>query len=138
MSDSPVLARHLIRDAEERCAGDAGLDPEHCHDLGAFGWLRGIRDRAVMLELRRKDGNILAVAYAFLDRVEFEPSSGITLHAGDTQVHISGRHLNGAPGSTFSLFEGLTRHRVPWIAEAGERGRLTIDSSACVVERIVW
>jgi hypothetical protein len=35
-------------------------------DLGAFGWLRGVRDRALMLELRRKDDSVMAFAYAWL------------------------------------------------------------------------
>jgi hypothetical protein len=138
MSDSPVLARHLGRANEERRAGDAGVESEQCDDLGAFGWLRGIRDRAIMLELRRKDGNILAVGYSWLERAEFDPSSGITLHVGDTKVHIAGRNLNGTPDTTFRLFEGLTRHRVPWIKEGGQADFLGTEHTTCLVESITW
>jgi hypothetical protein len=45
-------------------------------DLGAFGFLRGVRDRAVMLELRWKDGSVVAFAYAWLERAGFDPSEG--------------------------------------------------------------
>jgi hypothetical protein len=138
MSDSPVLARHLVRGADERRAGDAGIESEQCDDLGAFGWLRGIRDRATMLELRRKDGNILAVGYAWLERAEFDPSSGVTLHVGDTKVRIAGRNLNGTPDTTFRLFEGLTRHRVAWVKEAAQADFLGKEQTTCLVESIEW
>ena len=42
-------------------------DGEGAEDYGAFGWLRGIRDRALMLELRKKDGSIIAFGYAWLN-----------------------------------------------------------------------
>jgi len=138
MSDSSVLTRHLERATEQRRAGDAGVDSDECDDLGAFGWLRGIRDRATMLELRKKDGRILAIGYAWLERAEFDPSAGIALHAGDTRVHIAGRNLNGSAESTFRLFEGLTRHRVPWIKEASQADFLGTVSTACLVESITW
>jgi hypothetical protein len=137
MSDSQLLARHLARVGEEQRFDD-GVETQTCDDLGAFGWLRGIRDRAIMLELRKKDGNILAVGYAWLERVEFDPSSGITLHAGDTEVHIAGRNLNGSGASRFRLFEGLVRHRVPWVKEATQTDFLGTESEACLVESILW
>jgi hypothetical protein len=135
MSDSQVLARHLSRAGD--VPGDA-VDAEEAEELGAFGWLRGIRDRATMLELRKKDGSILAVGYSWLERAEYDASGGITLHAGDTQVQIAGRNLNGSAGSSFRLFEGITRHRVAWIKEAGQPDFLGTDATACLVESIVW
>ena len=50
----------------------------------AFGFLRGVRDRAIMLELRHRDGRISAVGYAWLSGAEFDPSAGITLSFGGT------------------------------------------------------
>ena len=38
-------------------SGDGGA----VDDFHSFGWLRGIRERASMLELRKKSGNVLAV-----------------------------------------------------------------------------
>lgn len=61
MTDS-VLQRFAVRSNDNLEQSEEELD-----DLGTFGWLRGTRDRAIMLELRKKDGNVLAVAYAWLD-----------------------------------------------------------------------
>jgi hypothetical protein len=44
-----------------------------------FGWLRGIRDTAIMFDIRHRDGHITAFNYNVLDRAEFDPSEGITL-----------------------------------------------------------
>ena len=49
-------------------------------DLGAFGWLRGIRDRALCLELRKKTGAIVAIPYMTIDKYEYDPTEGITIH----------------------------------------------------------
>lgn len=93
-------------------------DPQlETEDLGSFGWLRGMRERATMLELRKKDGNITAIGYAWIEKIEFDPSEGITIHALGQQVRIQGRNLNAEVRHGVNLFQGLTRHRVPWVAE---------------------
>ena len=54
MSDR-ILHRYLdIKNKSEPPAPADG--PETADDLGAFGFLRGIRDRAIMLELRHCNG----------------------------------------------------------------------------------
>jgi hypothetical protein len=113
-------------------------DNELWEDVGCFGWLRGVRDRAVMLELRKKNGNILAVGYAWLERMEFDPSTGIVLHLAGHHIAISGRNLNAQTVGTALLFEGLTRHRVPWVREARRDELVTSSELACVVESIEW
>lgn len=96
-------------------------DPQfETEDLGSFGWLRGMRERATMLELRKKDGNITAIAYAWIEKIEFDPSEGITIHALGQQVKIQGRNLNAEVRPGVSLFQGLTRHRVPWVGECSQ------------------
>lgn len=93
-------------------------DPQlETEDLGSFGWLRGMRERATMLELRKKDGNITAIGYAWIEKIEFDPSEGITIHALGQKVQIQGRYLNAEVRPGVSLFQGLTRHRVPWVGE---------------------
>ena len=67
-----------------------GLIDEPPEDLGAFGWLRGSRERAVMLELRRKDGSITVLGYAWLERADFDPSEGITLKFTGQTVRLAG------------------------------------------------
>jgi hypothetical protein len=116
-------------------------DSEVADNFGAFGWLRGAKERAVMLELRKKTGAILAVGYSWIEFIEYEPSDGITLWIPGRKVRLQGRNLN-APASAdrphVRLFEGLTRHRVPWVAvQEGLVGELAHDKKV-TIERIDW
>lgn len=133
MNDS-VLQRLTVK------ANDNGepLDAEQLDDLGAFGWLRGVRDRAVMLELRKKDGNVLAVGYAWLDKAEFDPSQGITLSLGGHKIVIRGRKLNEELRPNVRLFQGICRHRVPWIQEADEPAVMEAQNQGVLIEEIEW
>lgn len=118
--------------------GDLPDDADASDDLGSFGWLRGTRDRAVMLELRKKTGNALAVSYGWLERVEFDPSEGITLHLGGQKITIKGRNLNGEARPQVRLFNGVCRHRVSWIQEADQPTDVQADMNATVIETISW
>lgn len=111
---------------------------DEAEDFGCFGWLRGVRDRALMLELRRKDGHALAVGYAWMDRVEFEPDAGITLHLPGRRVRITGTRLNSEARPTVRLFDGIVRHRVPWIREMDRAECLQATGRQTVIERIEW
>jgi hypothetical protein len=133
VTDRTMLQRFTTRDAADDPSDLNGTD-----DLGCFGWLRGIRDRAVMLELRKKDGNILAVGYGWLERAEFDPSEGITLHGAGGKVRIKGRNLNVEVRQSIRLFEGITRHRVPWIQEASEPDSVEADPKSTVIDGIEW
>jgi len=131
MSDS-VLDRYT-----SKINGNATEQPDNdVADIpGAFGWLRGIRDRAIMLELRHKDGKVSAFGYAWLENAEFDPSNGITLHfAGKPPVRITGRNLNAESRPQQRLFNGIVRHRVPWIQEADEPTALEAPKDATVIE----
>ncbi|HEY4311657.1 MAG TPA: hypothetical protein VGN12_19580 [Pirellulales bacterium] len=139
MSDSGVLDKYIGRIAEggmRRTAGEPVDHEEYADDLGSFGWLRGVRERAMMLELRKKDGNILAVSYSWLERIEFDPSVGITLIVGGRQVRIMGRNLNGEVRPNVRLFEGIVRHRVPWVRQAVELALSKEHPAETVVESI--
>jgi hypothetical protein len=138
MSDSAVLARLGNRQSDERGEIESRLNTEAWDDLGSFGWLRGIRDRATMLELRKKSGNILAVSYGWLEKAEFDPSDGITLHITGQTIRIKGRDLNTDVRPTVRLFEGITRHRVPWIREASGVDVISAQQCTCVIESISW
>src|ERR1700734_1887503 len=103
----------------KRKDGGAGsADGEVADDLGAFGWLRGVQDRALMLEIRQKDGRIAAKGYSWLQSADFDPSEGVTLNFSGGRIRISGRNLNAAVRPNIRLFAGILRHRVPWIQEA--------------------
>ena len=95
---SRLGARAGEPDVAELDAGD---------DLGCFGWLRGGRDRAVSLVLRKKSGSSLALSYAFIERIEIDPLSGITIAAGRTTVRVQGRSLNREVRPMVRRFDGI-------------------------------
>jgi hypothetical protein len=121
-----------------RVAGDNADQPENdtADDLGVFGWLRGVRDRAIMLELRHKDGKVQAFGYAWMERAEFDPSEGITLHFGGKTVRITGCNLNTPVRPNVRLFNGILRHRVPWVQEADGTAQFEAAKDAIVIETI--
>lgn len=138
MSDSAVLQRYVTgRDSRMGMASEHA-EADACDDLGAFGWLRGIRDRAVMLELRRKDGSIVAIGYGWLERVAFDPSEGITLSAAGQKIRIKGRNLNTEVRPSVRLFEGIARHRVPWVREADRATAMESEARATIIDSIDW
>lgn len=138
MSDSAVLQRYVTgRDSRLGIAAEHA-EADACDDLGAFGWLRGIRDRAVMLELRRKDGSIVAIGYGWLERVAFDPSEGITLSAAGQKIRIKGRNLNAETRPAVRLFEGIVRHRVPWVREADRAATMEAEARATIIDSIEW
>ena len=107
---------------------------------GAFGYLRGIRDRADAIELRFRGGNSTWFSYNWLGAWQYDPSEGILLKfSGDLiyLVLIRGSNLDLPlnDGSINLTSGGLQRHRVVWIREmaeadirqVGEKGP-TIDS----------
>ena len=124
MTDS-ILSKYTNRPTTE--PEDPQLETE---DLGSFGWLRGMRERATMLELRKKDGNITAIGYAWIEKIEFDPSHGITIHALGKATKIEGQNLNTEVRPGVSLFQGLTRHRVTWVREVSST--VIVDSSGDV------
>lgn len=101
---------------------------------GAFGYLRGVRDRALMLELRFKDGRVIAFSYAMLDRASFDPSEGIRLRFPGQEVLIVGQHLNKGRG--VGLFDALVRHRAAWIQEASRADLLSSRGDGPLIDAI--
>lgn len=129
---------NLLRKYVARTDGDGEVLDVEIEDLLAFGFLRGIRDRCPMLELRKRDGDVLALGYGFIDRILFRPSKGIELTAGRTKVAIEGRNLNAEVRPQLRLFESLVRHRVPWIREASQAELMEAREDACLVEAVRW
>jgi hypothetical protein len=111
-------------------------DGDGVEDLVAFGWLRGVQERAIMLELRHKDGRITAKGYSWLQGAEFDPSSGITLNFSGETVTIKGRNLGGEARPNIRLFAGIVRHRVPWIQEADGAAVMEAAKDAVVIEEV--
>ncbi|MCC7290447.1 MAG: hypothetical protein IT449_00125 [Phycisphaerales bacterium] len=138
MSDSSVLHRYAPKIAAGLGGQTVVTEKETTDDFGAFGWLRGVRDFARMLELRRKDGSILAVGYGYLDHAEFDPSGGITLSVAGRKIRIKGRNLNAEVRPTVRLFEGVCRHRIPWIQEADRAAGMAAGERETVIDAIEW
>jgi hypothetical protein len=134
MSDS-ILNRFTSKHGDN--TQEDGSDANGAEDFGSFGWMRGQRDRAIMLELRKKTGSILAIGYGWIERIEFEPSK-ITLAIGECKIVISGRNLNAEARPQVRLFQGLTKHKVSFIKEADRSSDLYADKNAVVIESIVW
>jgi hypothetical protein len=110
-----------------------------------FGYLRGARERALTLELRRYgQGGSFALPYAWMGPHLFHPSLGIVLvFAGPLSyvVTLTGRHLNSDQDGV-SLYErGIVRQKVVWIAENKPERTFGQPAEAaandpCVVEEI--
>jgi hypothetical protein len=111
-------------------------DGDGVEDLIAFGWLRGVQDRAIMLEIRHKDGSVTAKGYSWLQSAEFDPSTGITLNFSGEKITISGRNLNADARPNVRLFAGIVRHRVPWIQEADGAAVVEAAKNAVVIEEV--
>jgi hypothetical protein len=137
MSGNNTLQKYATRFGDGAEQGKES-DAEGTEDLGAFGFLRGTSDRAEMLELRKKTGNIRAIGYGWIQKVDFDPSAGLTLYAGDETIRIKGRNLNAVARQQTSLLGGIIRHRVPWISESDQSAMLQADKSTVVVEAIEW
>jgi hypothetical protein len=134
-----ILKKYMGRNGGPPKDTETEADQDAAQDIdGVYGWVRGVRDRAISLELRKKDGCILAIPYGWIEKFEFEPSEGITLHAGGRKVSIKGRNLNAETRPLIRLFSGLCRHRVPWIVEADLPVQLKAAQTATVVEQIEW
>ncbi len=104
-------------------------------DLGCFSWLRGIRDRAPMIEFRRKDGRSVAYDYTLLRKVVFDPSEGITLKFDGETVCIEGRNLDDESTPGIQLLRGILYHRVPWVREMSEAELMGTPERVTVIER---
>lgn len=133
-----ILDRYGGRDRGDGENDNVGQEECAVDDFGTFGFLRGSRERATMLELRKKDGGILAIAYGYVDKAEFDPSDGITLHLAGQKIRIKGRNLNNEMDQKVRLFEAICRHRVPWLREANSEEILIGSEARVCVEAIEW
>jgi hypothetical protein len=111
-------------------------DTDGTENYGAFGWLRGMKERALFLEFRSKDGNVFALGYTWLEKISFNPSDGITLRFTGQTIRIVGRNLNAEARPNVVLLNGLLRHKVPWIQQADSATAMLADRQAVVIERI--
>jgi hypothetical protein len=134
MKDS-VLQKFATNRATEAAAAPSG-EADGFDDFGAFGWLRGVRDRAIMLELRKRDGSVTVFGYAWLKKATFDPSGDIVLDFSGETVKITGRNLNAELRPHIRLLSGIARHRVPWIQEADQATDMEAPKGAVIIEEL--
>jgi hypothetical protein len=137
MSDR-ILQKYANRPDESVADATGRGDGEGVVDFGSFGWLNGLHEKAIMLELRKKNGNILAVGYGWLQQVEFDPSEGITLYMADRKILIRGQNLNAEVCPRVRLFREIAWHRVSWIQEADRLLTMQASPGATWAEEIEW
>lgn len=118
--------------------GDPSPGEPEAEDLGCFGYLRGIRDRALSLEFRKANGNIVAIPYHSIERFEFDPSEGILICAHGEKIRIKGHNLNAEVRPLVCLFEGITRYKISWIREMEHHEGLTAGDNDTVISTIEW
>ncbi len=97
-------------------------DTRDVDNCSAFGFLRGLHERAPMIEFRFRDGNLLAFPYSWLGPLRFNPSVGLLLRfTGDvvTLVLIRGSNLDAEvnAGAVNLIERGIDRHRVTFVRE---------------------
>lgn len=105
----------------------------------AFGFLRGVQDRALAVRFCLGNGNSICLPYAWLGPWEYNPSVGLLVKfTGDAVVLvlIRGSNLDAqVGGASVNLTDrGFQRHRIVWVKEmdqdelrrAGE-GEPTVD-----------
>jgi len=111
---------------------------ETIEDHVAFGWSRGVKERNYYIEFRKSNGSITALPYMMLERVDFDPSEGITLKFTTQTVRLIGRNLNAEVRPNVVLFNGILRNKVPWVQESGSTALLAAGKHATVIESIEY
>lgn len=111
---------------------------EDVESFPSFAVLRGVRERAVCVELRKKTGETIALPNGMIHRFEFDASNTIKLNCADGLiVTMTGTNLSAPIRPGLSLFSALARYIVPWVCEAERTATLTAEPPI-VVTRIEW
>ena len=107
---------------------------------GAFGYLRGTRDKALAVAFRFADGNTETLPYSHLAGWRFDPSVGLLLrYTADvvTLVLVRGSNLDVPVGAGVDLLAGgLQRHRVVWVREMDAAAVKAVGDTGPTVDKI--
>lgn len=136
MSSSALNKYSRLADATSVVA--TGPESGGLDDCVAFGLLRGIESRALMLDLQKRSGARLAIAYAWIAQILFDPSGGIVIDIGGRKISIVGRNLLARTDARTNLYEGILGHRVAWVRESDKATEFCVSAAACVVDSISW
>lgn len=134
---NPHLAGHTVSGRGRGLGGDDERGEESC---AAFGYLRGIRERADAIEFRLQEGDSIWFPYSWLGTWKFNRSEGLLLKFSGDLVYlvlVRGSNLDRplTDSTTNLTTSGLARQRIVWMKEmskdeiqkVGESGP-TIDS----------
>jgi hypothetical protein len=124
--------------AREKPSEEEAGEEEFCP---AFGYLRGIRERALAVEFRYRNGNSEFFPYSWLGPWRFNPSSGLLLKfTGDvtTLVLIRGSNLDAMvnQGVVNLIEHGFQRHRILWVREMDEQELRQVGERGPTIDRI--
>ncbi len=122
---------------KEQLPEKAAADEDSC---AAFGYLRGLRECALAVEFRFRDGNSDWFPYSWLGPWRHNPSAGLLLKfTGDlvTLVLIRGSNLDMLVNQTINLTDrGLQRHRILWVREMDEEELRRVGEGGPTIDKI--
>jgi hypothetical protein len=125
--------RRIGEQPAEKAATDEGYCP-------AFGYLRGLRDRALAVEFRFRDGNSDWFPYSLLGPWRYNPSAGLLLKfTADVValVLIRGSNLTALVNQTVNLTDrGFQCHRILWVREMDEQELRRVGQGGPTIDRI--
>ena len=92
-----------------------------------FGFDRQDNGRALMFELRTRDGRRSALPYSYLTRADFDPEKGIEICVSNVVILVHGRDLE-------VVYSYLLQNRLTWIRE--DSAGTDIGDDGVFVERL--
>lgn len=146
MSDSLEMLRRLGKALPDDTAPGTKVvpisppaDEEEC-ETPSFGFLRGVRERALNIEFRRtSEADEVSFPYAWLGPTRHCPSVGIQMLFAGSELYLvilRGRNLNTVFKGMSLYDRGLLRQRVTWVREATRDESRLLAESTCVVEKV--
>lgn len=145
MLDSSTSHQHRLKGQPHlagKLAGNGSKPPEGGEGAcAAFGYLRGLHERANAIEFRFQSGNSVWFPYAWLGNWMFDPSAGLLLKFSGDLVYlvlIRGSNLDRPiEDSGIDLIRaGLQRHRVLWVRELTEEGNRVVGEGEPSIDSI--
>ncbi len=143
MTDKPTHKDRLQQNAHLAALAlpPAKKDEAEEASCAAFGYLRGIKEKASVVEFRFRDGNTVWFPYGWLGPCRFDPSEGLLLKFSGDLVYlvlIRGSNLDHPlnDGHMNLTSGGLQRHRVVWIREMSEEDIKSIGETGPTVDSI--
>ena len=85
--------------------------------------------RAIMLDIELKNGDHIAMPYAYLTKIKYNLSEGILIEWGATSIKIEGSNLK-------ELYNHLVQHKVKLIKDSVKQVNNDIPDDVLFIEKI--